>query len=344
MNVKTPAIAAAAIAMSALCASAETETGMMQLQIDDRNGSRQLDGFMWYPTDASEGATRALGNAVWESISVIPNAEPTAGKKPLVVLSHGMFGNARNQAWLADALTAEGYLVAAVDHPGTTTFNRDPAERKALWERPKDISRTIDHILTMDTFGEMVDPDRIYMAGHSLGGWTAIGLAGGRYDAATFERYCENTPQDLVCGIFSSWQIGKTAEDRDLLAQDVSDPRIKGFAVFDLGGTQTFATESLAAISKPMIIYGAPIENAGVNLDVESRALITVLPEGAFEYHEPADFAHFDFLGVCTDMALSILKEEEPDDVMVCENGTEARRAKHSRIANEVSAFFLGLE
>lgn len=324
-------------------AAGNYQTGLKEFTILDADGDRHINGYLWYPTEETEGVTRAHGNAVWEPISVIPDATAAAGQKPLLVMSHGMFGNARNQAWLAAALVGKGYIVAAIDHPGTSTFQRDPDHRRELWERPRDISRTIDYIIAHPEFNDRIDQDRIFMAGHSLGGLTAVALAGGRYDPDKVDAQCAENPGELICGIFDDWNIAKTPQDREQMSGDLSDSRISGFAVFDIGGTQTFSPESLAAIDRPMFIIGAPVNIMGLDLDVEARALVAALPSENVRYSEPSTLAHFDFLGVCTENALEILKEEEPDDVFVCEQGTDARRIEHDEIAQEVADFFSNL-
>lgn len=340
MLTQTPIIAAAALAAIAFSSAAHgTEayrTGLVELNI--AHSGRPLEGFLWYPTEAEDGLVRAHGNAVWEAIRVIPHAAPASGLRPLVVLSHGMYGNARNQAWLAAELTEAGYLVAAIDHPGTSTFLRNPDDAREMWERPHDITRTIDYLLAEDVLGTQVDPEQIYMAGHSLGGLTAVMLAGARYDPEQIDAFCADDLDDLVCGILAMWDVAQSEADRVTIARDWSDPRLAGIAVFDLGGTQAFTPESFAAIQTPMLVIGAPIANSGLNLDLESRALVEALPEGT-AYWEPAGLAHFDFLGVCTPQAMEILREEEPDDAFVCEDGTEERRAEHAMIAERVIGF-----
>lgn len=344
MTFRTSIYALASLSFAAMPALAEDiHTGFMNISIADRVGDRPIDGYLWYPTSQNQGIVQEHGNAVWKSIDVVPNGAPVAGKHPLVLVSHGMYGNSRNQAWLAQGLIEKGYIVAAIDHPGTSTFQRDPDQARALWERPHDITRTIDHILQMEDMNDLIDQDRIFMAGHSLGGFTAVALAGGRYDVAKVDGFCAEHPDDLVCGIFDRWQVAKTPQDRETIAKDWSDPRIKGFAVFDLGGTQTFSAQSLGAVTRPMLVYGAPLDISGLDLDVESRALVAALPKENVTYLEPETLSHFDFLGVCTDRALAILREEEPEDVYVCERGTEERAREHGEIIATVAGFFTGI-
>lgn len=338
MTHTTPIYAAVFASIASISAADGYQTGMQEIVFG--HGPRPIEGILWYPSADEGRSVLAHGNAVWTSISVIPDAEPIAGDMPLVVLSHGMFGNARNQAWLASALTRQGYAVAAIDHPGTSTFNRDPEQRRMLWERPKDISRTIDYVTAESDIARQIDPSRIYMAGHSMGGFTAVALAGGQFDPQRWDAFCDQNTDELVCGIFDAWGVAKSAEDRVAIAQDLSDDRIAGFAVFDLGGTQTFSPESLAAIETPMLVIGAPETTSGLDLDIESRALMASLSDGVADYLEPETLAHFDFLGVCTEQGLAILKDEVPEDVFVCERGREERAGEHAMIVDQVAAFF----
>lgn len=337
---------AAAILVATNASAQSYQTAVAELTIKDDASGRDLEGFVWYPTTQTTGITQHHGNPVWAAIEAINDAPAAPGEFPLVVLSHGMYGNAMNQAWLASDLSKRGYIVAAISHPGTSTWSRDLDDARQMWERPKDISRVIDHLTAHNLPAVHVDPQRIYMAGHSLGGFTAVALAGGRYDAAKFDATCARPPGetagDVVCDIFGGWSVAKTPEDRERIQADLSDPRIKRFALFDVGGTQAFSEESLGAISRPFLVFGAPrnINGTGLNLDIESRALIAALPKTNVTYLEPETLAHFDFLSECNPNALTILEEEEPDDVFVCIEGREERQAEHKMIADEVARFF----
>jgi len=337
-------ITALSVALIGNVAQAEVyRIGQNDLAIADTEEKRPLDGYLWYPTMQQKGQKEAHGNAVWEGIQVVPDAEPHQDQHPLVVLSHGTYGNARNQVWLAEKLVQRGYVVAAINHPGTSTFHRDPTESRKLWERSRDISRVIDYLLTSAQYGTLIDQERIFMAGHSLGGFTAMTLAGGRYDPIKFNGFCENHPDDIACRVLDGWNVAKTPEDQLQMSADLSDSRIAGFAVFDLGGTQSFSSESLETVKRPLLVYGAPLDIQGLDLDIESRALVKALPKDNVRYLEPPLLSHFDFLGTCKPNAINLLKEEEPADVFICVQGIDERRAKHNQIAAEVIEFFNGL-
>lgn len=321
-------------------ATSAYEAGLSTLTVLDARSDRRLEGLIWYPTDAAEPTRPDFQSAVWVGSEVIWDADAAPGPFPFIALSHGMFGNSRNQAWFGAEMARRGYVVAAVDHPGTSTWSRDPDQRRALWERPGDITRMIDFAVSSGAMPVQVDPDQVFMAGHSLGGFTAMALAGARYDAERIERFCEATPRELVCGIFSEWGIAQTHQDRERMQDDLADERIRAFAIFDLGGTQSFSDESLNTIDRPLLVFGAPIMNSGLTLDIESRALVTALPPKTFRYVEPPTLTHFDFFNLCQPAGYEILAKEQPGDEVVCEDGGPHRAAMHDLILDEVTAFF----
>lgn len=329
------------LAVYAVSAQAQPyQSGMLDLKISDPDGQRNLEGFLWYPTNVTDPLTYDFESEVWVGTKVAKDASPAAGRFPFVVLSHGMYGNAYNQAWLASALAKRGFVVAAISHPGTSTWSRDPDLARQLWERPKDVSRVINYATTSAEFSSTIDPEEIFMAGHSLGGFTAVALAGGRYDTDGLKQFCDKTPGELVCGILADWKIAQTPQDRLAMEADLSEPRIKAFAVLDLGGTQSFSRASLSEIGRPMLVFGAPITNSGLTLDIESRALINALPKEKTKYIEPETFAHFDFLGRCKPGGFELLAKEEPGDEIICMDGGEKRAPKHELIIDAMISFF----
>ena len=332
-------IYAAFVAVAPFASAQSYQAGMTTLEVQDPTGRRDLEGLLWYPTEADGPVDVDFESKVWVSNTVIKDATPINELLPLIVVSHGMFGNAYNQAWFSAEMARRGYAVAAINHPGTSTWLRDPDQRRALWERPKDISRVIDVATSPEGLPVRIDDDRIFMAGHSLGGFTALVLAGARFDKDHLDRFCDSAPGELTCGIFADWEIANTRGDRAEMEADLSDPRIRAFALFDLGGTQGFDPESITQIIRPMLVFGAPVANSGLTLDVESRALVAALPSETVRYIEPSTLSHFDFLGQCKPGGYELLAKEEPGDEIICDNGGNARAAKHQMIVDEVTRF-----
>ena len=88
--------------------------------------TRPLDVAVWYPTLDKRPSETVGDNIVFRGVNVQRDATPAPGAHPVLLLSHGFGGNWRNLNWLAYAMAEQGYIVAAVDHPGTTTRNKSP--------------------------------------------------------------------------------------------------------------------------------------------------------------------------------------------------------------------------
>jgi predicted dienelactone hydrolase len=130
--------------------------------------------------------------AIWKPAG----ASPKSGF-PLVVFSHGFSGCNTQSKFLMEAFAEAGYLVLAPNHEdarcgsahgGNLTGGFGPKESfidPSKWSdetyrsRAADVGEVINAALKSKKFeGVAVDPRRIGLAGHSLGGYTALGLAG----------------------------------------------------------------------------------------------------------------------------------------------------------------------
>lgn len=143
---------------------------------------------VWYP--AAEH-TAANGGAVRDA------PPTTCPRRPLLLFSHGWGGCATQAVFLTESLARHGYVVAAPDHAdavcavdgdalnlGALRIDRsffDPAS----WDDRTQIGRLHDlRALTARVSADallrrITDPTRVGAIGHSLGGYTVIGMAGG---------------------------------------------------------------------------------------------------------------------------------------------------------------------
>ena len=82
--------------------------GWQTFKVSDAQKDRPVKGLIWYPAHDDARVKRIQSNGVWVGVDAAKKATPLRGKHPLVVLSHGMYGNERNQNWLAAALVSKG--------------------------------------------------------------------------------------------------------------------------------------------------------------------------------------------------------------------------------------------
>jgi predicted dienelactone hydrolase len=128
-----------------------------------------------------------LAVTVWQPDAATSNA------RPAIIFSHGFHGCDTQSRFLATALAAAGYLVFAPQHRDATCDGgaarpSDPAEEPfllpPLWseatyrDRAEDIKRLITALKRDDPWRHLIDWTRLGLAGHSLGGYTVLGLAG----------------------------------------------------------------------------------------------------------------------------------------------------------------------
>ncbi|MHA7773234.1 alpha/beta hydrolase family protein [Roseibium sp. M-1] len=312
--------------------------GISKLTVSDERSDRPLEGDIWYPTSTPETFARTDKSKVWQMALADPEGKSAEGSFPLVVISHGMYGNTYNQAWLGSELARRGFIAAMVNHPGTSTFLRNGDQARQLWQRPVDLSRLISHLVNESTFAGSIDRDRIYAAGHSLGGMTVMMLAGAEFDTARYRSACAVETPPVVCGVLADWSIAESKADRREMETSRKDPRVSRVVSLDLGGTPVFSPESLSAIDIPVLVLGSGRADM-LNQDNESRALAAALPAESVRHVELEDAGHFDFMGVCKPGAFDILKAEEPGDEIVCIKGVSEREVQHERILAEILAF-----
>jgi len=113
---------------------------------------------------------------------------------PLVVFSHGFSLCETGSKFLTQSLAQAGYLVLAPHHRDGSCHlliaklfkSPDlPFGKPEAWsdtthrDRRDDVEEILNEVLKEKSFqGVMIDRNRIGLAGHSLGGYTALGLAG----------------------------------------------------------------------------------------------------------------------------------------------------------------------
>ncbi|MGF1840678.1 alpha/beta hydrolase family protein [Vibrio atlanticus] len=322
-----------------LCSSAiASDVGFTQVTlIDDPN--RPLNTAIWYPTLDASDTTLIGDNPAFIGTQVIKDGEIQSGTFPVVLLSHGYRGNWRNQNWLATELASRGYIVAATDHPGTTSFDQSPKQAAKWWERPQDMSRILDYLLSQTQWKQFANAENVTAIGHSLGGWTVMQLAGAKLDRPTFEANCLVYPNPRICGLAVELGLSKV-QAQEPSNKDLSDPRIQRVVSLDLGLARSFSANSLKGINVPALILAAGIDIGDLPQASESGYIAEHMPLNSRRYKVYEKATHFSFIQSCKPGAIAMLNEEVPGDGIICKDGVGTSRDRlHQLFLNDIVSF-----
>jgi len=334
-----PLVVAVATVASTLAHAAEA-VGTRRITVPADESGRAVSTMVWYPTQSAAKPEKLGENIAFFGISAIRNAAPSDGPYPLVVLSHGYGGSWRNLNWLAGELVAKGYVVAAPNHPGTTTMDRRPEEAARIWERPRDVSRVIDALSEDAAIAGDVDERRIAVIGHSLGGFTAMLAAGARFDPRRLRSVCAINKELASCETFDELQVRDDAISQEQFGMLEPDERVGAFVSLDLGLAPGLTPESLAKISVPTLIMAAGANGAKLPAKLESGYVAGFLPKETSRYVEIDDAMHFSFMQLCKPGAPAFIESVAPGVSFVCNDGGKRSREEiHRQIADEITTF-----
>lgn len=216
---------------------------------------------LFYPTALP---ARAVPMGPW--LPVVAPGAPALDThlKGLILLSHGTSGTELNHHNLGTRLARDGYLVAAVRHPGDNWQDRSlVTSGRYFSERPLQLSRALDALLASPEWGKRIPTERIGAVGHSAGGYSVLALAGAQADRQRSSQHCRTVQDDPGYCSLAKGPGGETpaAASASTAAADappvaVADRRIR--AVVALAPMAVvFTAESLAAIRVPVRVFTA---------------------------------------------------------------------------------------
>ncbi|OEE66771.1 lipoprotein signal peptide [Enterovibrio norvegicus FF-33] len=313
--------------------------GFTQFQLED-DPHRPLNVTLWYPTIDISPAALVADNIAFQGTPVVKNAIVNQAQHPVVLLSHGYRGSWRNLNWLANDLVKKGYIVAAPDHPGTTTFDLSPHQAEQWWQRPRDLTRVLDFLLGDERWNRVIDANNISAVGHSLGGWSVAQLVGAKFDRDTFQKQCLLFPNPRTCGLATELGL-QSSQMAEPTSSDFSDDRFKHVVILDLGLARSFSTASLNTINTPVLILAAGIDIGDLPQALESGYLAEHIPLLNRRYKVFEQATHFSFMQLCKPGANQILEEERPGDGVVCKDGVGTdRNTLHDQIFTDITQFF----
>lgn len=310
-----------ALVLAAAPAFSETAAGISHLR-DASDAARPLSLSIWYPTPDAPSATVA-GNPAFEGVEAAPDGSFAADALPLVVLSHGGLRSAADSgAWLSGDIARAGFVVVEVNAPRPATAGSALDE---IWQRPRDIRRAIDLVLTDPTWGPRIDAGSVSVAGFALGATAALSLGGAKLDTARYLQTCETgSPSEAPdCGWFAAQGIDLSATNPEELAALAPDARVRAVIAVNPEYPASLGTTS-AGVDTLSLSLGQADAAGGA----EQAGTSILLPEASA----------FDAFATCTPAGPDILAEDD-GDASLCGTSSEARRAVHAKITEAVVSF-----
>ena len=220
-------------------------------------GSSAAAQYPWDPYDPARGKSASTD---WEPRGydhVMEEPAPaTGGPFPLVVFSDGWGVDNWAYLFIGARLASHGFVVAIVDHAseGQWSSVRKDLLHSAV-DRVHDIPFAITALLQKnDAAAELlhglIDPGKIAVAGHSLGGYTALALAAGDESLCDTRFAYLRDPEE-------PWPY-----PADTCVPAAPDARIK--AIISLDGTSNMLRwQELARIAVPSLIMGQTVGGIG---------------------------------------------------------------------------------
>jgi predicted dienelactone hydrolase len=220
--------------------------------------SESISVALYYPTQAPE---RSIAMGPFNA-HVAMRASPDPRVKGLIVLSHGTGGSELGHNSLAEALARDGYLVAALRHPGDNWQDSSLLSKSAsrfFTERPQQASHVIDALLQDPDWKDRIAKDDkgpfVGAVGHSAGGYTVLALAGGRPDLGLIRMHCDSHRADdpIFCGMGRTGQPGSASGTAQPIPT-LKDDRVRAVVALAPVGV-VFTEKSLSEIAIPTLVY-----------------------------------------------------------------------------------------
>ncbi len=182
--------------------------------------------------------------------------------KPTIVFSHGLGSVRTDLRYLAEHLASHGYIVAALEHPGSNEANTNAAivgqsrliAPQEFLNRPKDISFVLDELAKLNktdvNLQGKIAIDKSMVIGYSFGGAAALSLAGAEMQLGHLKQRCQADLITLSLGEGIQCAAAGLPEER----YQLRDQRIKRAIAMNPTTSLLFGETGLSKIQIPTLI------------------------------------------------------------------------------------------
>ena len=187
-------------------------------------------------------------------------------EKPVIVFTHGL-GSVRTELqYLARHLASYGFVVAAVEHPGSNQANSNAAiegktrllQPQEFLQRPQDISFVIDELEKLNKIADnplkgKLATNKVMVVGYSFGGGTALSVAGARLQPHCLKQRCKENLATLSFG----GCIQCVAQELPESSYQFRDERVKRIVALNPTSSLMFGETGLESVEVPTLVLAS---------------------------------------------------------------------------------------
>lgn len=290
-------------------------------------------GRIWYPIDARTAESPIPTARLFRTQQGAKDAAIISHPKhlPLLLLSHGSGGSFDRLDWMADYFVRQGWMAAAINHPGNTRDDNTVEGVVQVWKRAIQLSSFLTFLLDQHPLRHHIDKERMVAVGHSAGGTTVLLLAGGRLAKEKFQNpipFCVPRPKefdDEHCAELLHYDFQKLSADE--IERSYRDKRIKAVIALDPAFAQSFRKGEGSIAPTLFVLAKKRRDRSG---EIYTAQFKNLFPDQRFV--TIPDAIHISFVSTCSEFGVR-------RDAPICiENGV--REQIHQQ-ANQVALDFL---
>lgn len=321
-------------------ASASEYAGVRQIQIHSQARGTDLDVTVWYPARAGGSSVTQGESVFFVGTPALRDAPLSDGTFPVVLLSHGvgLAGYAQALSWMAVPLAQQGFVVVAPTHPGNGGPHKSAAQTMQLWLKPADITESLNALEKDSFFAKQLDTGKVGVLGLSMGGYTALAMAGARIVPDRLAHYCDTDASNpSLCQWVRQSGVDLHAMDMRDVGRDNTDPRVQFAMAIDPGPVDVLDVSSLGGISIPVALVnlGRP---GHIPSTVDASTVAKHIPNAAYAVIE--DASHFSMFAECQTGAAQRAESAQIEEPICADGGVRPRSAIHAQLISEVVAAF----
>ena len=320
---------------------ADGPAAFREMTIPAPHHGKSMAAGVWYPSGGGGSPARVGENGVFHGIEVMQGAAVAAGQWPVVLVSHGLGAHFKSVSWLSASLAQRGAIVIAVSHPNSSFGDFDMRRGLDHGTRVRDLQAALEAVLADPVLAKVADQDRVYAAGFSFGGWTALSIGGLKGNLAGYAAHCQaKGMQSSHCRDLAKAKIDLASLDPGRWDAPYKDARIKAVAAIDPAFTWGHVPDDSRDLVDRVLLIGlgnGADRLAATDFSESGSGFAARHPAIRTETIVPA--SHFTALLVCKPNGPAILIQEKDDPVCTDPPGTD-RKAVHDRVIAAIAETF----